>query len=138
MANLPRIVLWVAAAALLGFGVAFLFAPLATLALTGVVIQGGEAAVEIRAFYGGLEIGLGLAVLWCALRRRRWKDGLGLTALVFGGAGLARLFGMAVESTVTFVFIVALLCELALAIAALLGLLQLARAPASGTEAGAG
>jgi hypothetical protein len=118
MNHLPRIVLWLSALSLLGFGTAFLFFPLGTLALTGIELEGALAATEIRAFYGGLELGVGLAVLWCALRQARWKDGLALTALAFGGIGLARLFGMIVEPALSFFLVFALVVELALAGAA--------------------
>ncbi len=129
MNSYQRLVLWLSALFLLGFGGAFLFFPLGTLSLTGIVIEGPLAAVEIRAFYGGLEVALGLAVAWCALRRTRWKDGLGLTVLVFSGIGLARLFGMMVEGVFSLFLIFALLVELALAGAALVALLGMMRVP---------
>lgn len=134
MNSLPRIVLWLSALCLLGFGTAFLFYPLGTLALAGIELEGELAAVEIRAFYAGLQLALGLAMAWCALRRRRWKDGLALTSLVFGGIGTARLFGMVVEGTLSIFLVFALLIELALAAAALWALLGMMRptAPQAG------
>jgi hypothetical protein len=126
MNSLPRIVLWLAALSLLAFGTAFLLAPLGTLALTGIELDSPQAAVEIRAFYGGLELALGLALAWCALRRARWRDGLALTALIFGGIALARLFGMMLEGVLSFFLVFALVVESALAGAALWALLGLA------------
>jgi hypothetical protein len=125
MNSLPRIVLWISALSLLAFGCAFLFAPLGTMALTAIEMEGGLAAAEIRAFYGGLQCALGLAIAWCALRRGRWKDGLALTALIFGGVGLARLFGMVVEGALTFYLLFTLIVELAVAGAALWALFGL-------------
>ncbi|HRQ64225.1 MAG TPA: DUF4345 domain-containing protein [Xanthomonadaceae bacterium] len=135
MNPLPRIVLWISALTLLVFGSAFLFAPLGTLALAAIELEGGLAATEIRAYYGGLQCGLGLAVAWCALRRGRWKDGLALTALIFGAVGLARLFGMVVEGALTLYLVFALVVELAVAGAALWALFGL-MGRADSSEAG--
>jgi hypothetical protein len=134
MNSLPRIVLWLSALSLLAFGGAFLFAPLGTLALTGIELEGEQAAAEIRAYYGGMQLALGLAIAWCALRRTRWKDGLALTVLAIGGVGLARLFGMVVEPALSFYLMFALIIELVLAGAALWALFGLmGRADTAGT-----
>ena len=45
----------------------------------------------MRAFYGGMEIGLGLFLTWCAWRPEWQAAGLWLVLLSNGGAGLARL-----------------------------------------------
>ena len=70
------IVLWVGGLGFLGFGVAFLLAPLPTIALAGLQLQGAVAATELMAFYGGLEIALGALLVACALRPARRADGL--------------------------------------------------------------
>ena len=63
--------------------------------LVGLTFVDANAPVEIRAFYGGLELGLaGFFVL--ASRRAVWLEpALVAFALAFGAAGAARLAGIA-------------------------------------------
>jgi hypothetical protein len=56
----------------------------------------GNAANEIRAIYGGLELGIGLFYAWCLFNRDRFKPALILIALTLGLAGLARFYGMTI------------------------------------------
>ena len=122
MQTFARVVVWVSALCLLGFGLAFLWAPLPTMAAAGLSLEGGLAATELRAFYGGLETALGIVLVACALRTRRLRDGLVLTLAIYGGIGLSRLAGMAISGTDTTFLRLALATELGLAIAALVGL----------------
>ena len=63
--------------------------------LVGLTFVDPNAPVEIRAFYGGLELGLA-AFFAAAARRAAWLDpALAAFALAFGAAGLARLAGIA-------------------------------------------
>jgi hypothetical protein len=79
----------------LGYGIAFLLAPEATLAGAGMQLTGTGAVVELRAFYGGLEVGLGLWLLFAALREKLLRPGLWLTLASNGGIGGSRLLGLA-------------------------------------------
>lgn len=99
----------------LGFGLAFLVSPLPTLAAAGLVLEGPVAATELRAFYGGLEVGLGVFLLACAARPAQRRTGLWLTLASNGGIGLARLLGLAVSGVFTPFFAVALVWELGFA-----------------------
>ncbi len=120
-----RILLWVAGLSYLGFGLACLVAPLDTLAAAGVAVSGAPAGAEIRAFYGGLELGLGALLLAAALRPGQLRAGLWLCLASYGGIGLARLLGMALDSVATPFLIGATGVELLLAGAAALALLRL-------------
>lgn len=95
--TLARLVLWLGGLAFLGFGVAFLLAPLQTLAGAGVTASGAVAATELRAFYGGLEVALGALLIAADLRGRR-REGLILNLASYGGIGAARLLGLAIGS----------------------------------------
>lgn len=111
---LSRPLLWIAGLGFLGFGLAFLIAPLETLGATGIALSGDLAATELRAFYGGLEVALG-ALLVAAARSPRFEQaGLWLCAAAYGGIGLARLLGIALAGSGTPFLWFALAVELAL------------------------
>jgi hypothetical protein len=90
-----RIFLVVAGAVLALYGVVLFLDPTIFEELVGLDFIAANAPVEIRAFYGGLELGLA-AFFVGAARRPAWVDpALAAFALVFGAAGLARLAGVA-------------------------------------------
>lgn len=60
-----------------------------------------SALTEIRAFYGGLQLGIGFFLLWCLRTPTHTIQGLSLVGLAVGGAGLARLFGLLFDDTPT-------------------------------------
>ena len=102
MRVLIPILLWLSGLSFLGFGVAFLIAPIATLALAGVATEGAIAATELRAFYGGIEVALGGLILASALQPARWRDGLWLTLACYGSIGVTRIFGMVIDGSDSF------------------------------------
>jgi hypothetical protein len=73
-------------------GVAFAIWPTQWAAKLGLVLEHPDSVIEIRAFYGGLELGLGAFFALCAWR----KDWLqpGLWGLVFTYGGLASMRGL--------------------------------------------
>lgn len=129
MQTYARVLLWISGLGFAGFGLAFLWAPLQTMAAAGLVLEGALAATELRAFYGGLEVALGGVLIACALDARRLRDGLVLVLACYGGIGLARLAGMLATGADTPFLRFALATELGLAVAALVGLRGLRRAP---------
>lgn len=119
MRDLPgNIALWLGGLGFIGFGIAFLIAPLDTLALAGVEARGAGAAVELRAFYGGLELALGALLVTAALRPRHREAGLWLCLAAYAGLGLARAAGMLAEGFASPFHWVALGLELGLALLA--------------------
>lgn len=112
---MPRLLLWIAGLCFLGFGIAFLIAPLQTLGATGIELQGSLAATELRAFYGGLEVGLGLLLIAAARHPVQLRAGLWLCAASYGGIGSARLLGIALAGSGTPFLWFALATELGLA-----------------------
>jgi hypothetical protein len=99
--KLARITLWLGGIGFLGFGLAFLVAPLQTLSSTGITVTGDIAAAEFRAFYGGLEVALGLLLIGADLRADARRHGLLLACAAYGGIGAARALGMALGSVAT-------------------------------------
>ena len=84
MTTLTRVTLWLAAALFLAFGLAILIQP-ELLSGMGLPVQ-PVWRTELRAFYGGLEIGLAAFLILCA-RRPAWALP-GLVAAAQRGIGL--------------------------------------------------
>jgi hypothetical protein len=94
--TLARITLWLGGLALLGYGIAFLVAPVETLAKAGWAMTGPGAVAELRSFYGGLEVALGALLIAADLRGRR-REGLILCLASYGCIGAARALGIALD-----------------------------------------
>jgi hypothetical protein len=94
--HLARTSLGVTAAAFAGFGVWLLLRPQA-LSRVDVSLPSPTARAEIRAFYGGLEIGLGLFFAAAAARPAWHRPALVAQAASLGGAALARIFSMTID-----------------------------------------
>lgn len=86
--------LWLAGLGFLGFGVAFLIDPVAPMAAIGFDVADEAGVTELRAFYGGMETGLALFILACALRPAWRTPGLWLVLLTNAGAGSGRLLSI--------------------------------------------
>lgn len=92
----PRMVLGLSVLAWAGFGVWLYLAPEA-LAGVGLVADTALGRTEVRAFYGGLELGIAGFLGWCLVDPSRTRVGLVAAALLIGGTGLGRLSGVALE-----------------------------------------
>jgi len=95
---LPKIALCLSALGFLGFGVAALIAPVAMMAGVDLVLVDPRAIVEIRSFYGGLGISLGILLL-LSLQAKYQTAGLILGCVSYLGIALARIFGMLMTAT---------------------------------------
>lgn len=121
MERFAAIVLALAGLGFLGFGAAIVVDPAGVLAPVGI---SGTAAglVELRAFYGGLELGLGAFLLACAACPGWRRPGLWAVLAVNGGIAAARLLGIATSGEFTTFFAYALVWELGFTGAAALAL----------------
>ncbi len=119
--GLTLAVLVLAGLGFLGFGLAIVAAPAAVLEPVGI---SGSAAglVELRAFYGGLELGLAAFLLACAARPDWREPGLWLVALSNGGIAATRLLGIGLSGEFTGFFAGALVWEIGFTLAAVLAL----------------
>jgi cytochrome c biogenesis protein CcdA len=118
MKYLNSIVIAIAGLGFVGFGASCLFWPDAVLSGVGIVTTSTEAQVEIRAMYGGLELGLGLLLLNC-FKPERQHFGVLLSLASYGGLALARLLSMLMLGTSTPFLLFALLWEAVIAALAL-------------------
>ena len=81
-----------------GFGAWLLIWP-AALGTLGLELTTPAAVTEVRAFYGGFELGCA-AFFVLAARRPAWHEpGLVLQVTSLGGAAIARLAGVVVDGT---------------------------------------
>lgn len=94
--SLDRTVLAVSSAFVLLAGIACVLAP-ANFAEQAGLSAAPQNLTEIRAFYGGLQIGVGCFLIWCLRERTRTFVGLLLVGLAVGGAGLGRALGMLLD-----------------------------------------
>lgn len=111
---LARLTLWLGGLGFLAFGLAFLVAPVETLAAAGWAMTGDGATTELRAFYGGLEVALGSLLIAADLRGRR-REGLVLCLVAYGCIGAARLLGIALAGAANDFLWIALATEAVLA-----------------------
>jgi hypothetical protein len=89
-----RAFLALGALVLVAYAVGFLLDPALLGRLVGLRFEEANAFVEIRAFYGGLELGLAAFLALAAVRPVHARAALVLFALAFGAAGLARFAGI--------------------------------------------
>jgi Domain of unknown function (DUF4345) len=129
MNRLAQLVLIAGGGAFLGFGLFFLFDPLGLMANIGIQISGAIAATEIRAFYGGLEIALGVLILTGVFRAAQRLPALLLCGVSYAGIGLVRVAGMAVDGSRSGFLWLALATEVGLAWSALWCLWRLSKRP---------
>ena len=89
---LGKIVLWLSAVIFGSYGIVCLIWPELPAEYAGLMIDSGDAWVEIAAMYGGLQTGLGLFCLLAALNPNFYKTGLVVLIFCIGSLALARLY----------------------------------------------
>jgi len=102
----------------LGFGLWLIADPAGGLAMVGIAAVNPAGLIELRALYGGLELGLGIYLLLCAARPDWRRAGLWAVLLGNGGIGLTRLAGIASTGVFVPFFAYALVWELGFAVLA--------------------
>ena len=127
--RLVRLYLALSGLFLAGYGIYCLIDPGLLGRLTGLVIATPAAMTEIRAMYGGLELGLGLFFLISAVLPQTTRQGLFCMLLCLGGLGLSRGAGLLFDGAGDGYNIGALIYELGSAVLALAALRFLHRAP---------
>lgn len=89
-------ILVLTALSFIGFGVKWLVNPVSMAAPLGITLNNGDATSDARAVYGGMELGLGLFLLYSCAAKARRSQGLAAAALTLGGLGVTRAIGIAV------------------------------------------
>ena len=109
------------------FGAIYLLAPASMTDPTGFPTLPPNALTDVRATYGGLQLGLGLFLLWAAADARRIEVALVLQAVLIGAVALSRAIGIAIDGSPSGVLIGALVTEVTLTAAALFALARFRR-----------
>ena len=78
------------------FGVIYLVSPV-TLATQAGISANKSGLTDIRATYGGFQIGFALFLFWSSMSPARYTSALAATALIFFSVGAARFFGVVVD-----------------------------------------
>lgn len=79
-------------------GLAYLLFPHMAVGLTGMELPRAAAVIDARATYGGMQVALGLFLLWCRARVDAAHAGLVLILLVCACLALTRVYGLALEA----------------------------------------
>jgi hypothetical protein len=95
--TLWRLFLVLVALAYMGFGFVFLFNPDAWGAIVSIAFTAPAGRTDFRAMYGGLEFGVGVFLLLCALRREFVRLGLFASACALVGMATARSTGLLLD-----------------------------------------
>lgn len=83
-----------------GFGSAYLVVPRTMAALGGIAITRPAAEAELRGYYGGLQVGMGILFFSGLFRPELARVGLWAAAILFAANGLGRSFGIALAGAV--------------------------------------
>ena len=89
-----RILLALVGIAFAPYGFFCLVSPQSVAEFTGMVLPNASALTEVRAMYGGVQLGLGLLFIGFALRKRSVETGLVVLIVLLGSLALARAFGL--------------------------------------------
>lgn len=86
-----RAILALSALPFAAIGAAFLLAPGTMATFVDVRLASATADADVRAVYGGLQLGCALFLLWAAADPARCRAGLVAQLALYGGLALARL-----------------------------------------------
>jgi hypothetical protein len=92
--KLSKILLISGAFIYFAFGFVFLFVPDIITTMDGIILPDRSAANHIRAVYGGMEIGLGMLLIYFCFAKNGLRNGLIVLAFSIGVTALCRLFGI--------------------------------------------
>ena len=95
MSKASRALVIVGGVILIAYGMVFLIAPQVLGRLVWLEYVRPDAYAEVRAFYGGLELGLGAFLIYGGVRVEHTRSALLLCGFAFAAAGLARAAGVA-------------------------------------------
>jgi Domain of unknown function (DUF4345) len=95
--KMAKLILLLASLVFLGIGVVFLVAPVHWAALVEIELPTSMARTDLRATYGGFDLGFGAFLLLCALRAEWIRPGLAATSIALAGFAGGRTLGMLLE-----------------------------------------
>ncbi len=112
--SFARIYLRIAGAATVVFGLIYLLAPESMTGPAGFGALTSAGVTDVRATYGGFQLGMGAFLLWAAADERRVAPALVLMALSIGAVGLSRAIGLLLDSSVNWFHGLGLATEISL------------------------
>jgi len=83
--------LWICFFINAGIGLLSLLDPVTFLGSVQIGVTDPSGTIELRAMYGGLQMGLAAFVFWCLQAENRWVSGVMLMAFILTGLGGTRL-----------------------------------------------
>ena len=89
-----RVVLLIQLLALAGLGLAYFVQPHEMTNLSGMLLMEPAAITDVRAYYGGLQMGLGMFLLLACRQPALLRGALTLLVLLYCALALARLGGL--------------------------------------------
>ncbi|WP_437882545.1 DUF4345 family protein [Pseudomonas sp. LRF_L74] len=89
-----RILLIVQALVLVGFGLAYLVRPQEMANASGMLLMAPAAITDVRAYYGALQVAIGLYMVLALLRVDLLRATLMLLVLLYAALALGRLAGL--------------------------------------------
>lgn len=92
-----RIVLLIQIAALALLGLGYFIRPEEMASFSGALLMGNAAVTEVRAYYGGLQLGLAAYLAMALLRLDLLRPALILLVLLYSVLALARLAGLGLD-----------------------------------------
>lgn len=95
-----RAYLLLQALVLAGFGAAYFLYPQGMASLSGMILVQTSAIVDVRAYYGALQLGLAVFLLSSAFRPTFLRPALAMLTLLFAALAVGRLAGLYLEGTV--------------------------------------
>jgi len=116
--KLARSLLFASALIFVVVGAGFLLIPKQFGDLLELSLPTAMARTDVRATYGGLELGFGIFLILCVVRREWIRPGLWALALTVGGFATGRLVGFVAEGTINNFMLFFLVLELAVALLA--------------------
>ncbi|WP_277372860.1 DUF4345 family protein [Pseudomonas sp. AA-38] len=89
-----RIVLTIQIVVLAGLGLAYFIRPEEMASFSGALLMGNAAVTEVRAYYGGLQLGLAAYLAMALTRLDLLRPALMLLVLLYAALALARVAGL--------------------------------------------
>jgi Domain of unknown function (DUF4345) len=89
-----RIVLMIQIVALAGLGLAYFIRPEEMASFSGALLMGSAAVTEVRAYYGGLQLGLAAYLAMALTRLDLLRPALMLLILLYAALALGRIAGL--------------------------------------------
>jgi hypothetical protein len=91
--KVARVLLFTMAVAFLAFGIAYAVWPDAMVKDVGLHL-GESGRIDLRSVYGGMQVGIGAFLIYCAVAERRVRTGLVASLAMLGGLAGTRAIGM--------------------------------------------